>query len=49
MGGPDRTWPPFAGSASGATTWQDAAVFCSAEVPGPSAHNSLLLGTQVSN
>jgi hypothetical protein len=49
MGGPDGTWPPFAGSASRAATWQDAAVFCSAEVPGPSAYNCLLLGTQVSD
>lgn len=47
LGGPDWTWPPFAGSTSRTPTWQDAAVFCSAEVPGPSADNCLLLSIQV--
>jgi len=48
MGRLDRTGPPPAGSASRTTAWQDAAIFCSAEVPGSSAYNCLLLGLQVS-
>jgi len=48
MGRLDRTGPPSAGSASRTTAWQDAAIFRSAEVPGSSAYNCLLLGLQVS-
>jgi hypothetical protein len=44
----DGTWLPSFGSASRAAAWQDGAVCFSAEVPGPSAYNCLLLGLRVS-
>ena len=47
MGTFDGTWSPSVGSASRTMTWQDVAVFYSAEVPGPSAYNCLLLDSQV--
>jgi len=42
------TWSPSIVSASRTTAWQDAAIFHSAEVPGPSADNCLLLALQIS-
>ena len=48
MGRFNGTWSPCVASASRTVAWQDAAVFRSVEVPGPSADNCLLLGLQVS-
>ena len=41
-------WSASFGSASRNAACQDGAVFCSAEVRGPSADNCLLLGLEVS-
>ena len=47
MGRFDGTSSPSVRFASRTVTWQDAAIFRSAEVPGPSAYGCLLLGSQV--